>query len=208
MTSRIPAAGAISPPLSPSWSSPRWVTGLSITSTISARSRTASISGAMTASIGSSEGSSSRRLTCSLRRGISPALQRRVSAAFIFSARRLAASAVAAKLAFVRLRPGYARFFSPATGIRRPTREADLSTQQARAQASPWLPRALRDGRRPQSARCAPGARSQEAFRLIGSLQLRSLSGRSRVDEDAAEGALTPCMRTASRAPPANLLAA
>ena len=46
-------------------------------------------------------------------------------------------------------------------------READLSTQQARAQAPARLPRPHGDGRRPQGVERAPRPRPQEAFRLI-----------------------------------------
>lgn len=46
--------------------------------------------------------------------------------------------------------------------------EADLSTQQAGAQAPSWLSRPLRDGGRPQSNRREARARPQEALCLIG----------------------------------------
>src|SRR6202030_930003 len=54
--------------------------------------------------------------------------------------------------------------------IRRFIGEADLSTQQAGAQASPWLPRPHGDQGRPQSDRRAPRAGAQTAERLIASL--------------------------------------
>ena len=45
--------------------------------------------------------------------------------------------------------------------------EADLSTQQARSQATAWLSRADGDGRRPQGLERPARPRPQEAFRLI-----------------------------------------
>ena len=50
---------------------------------------------------------------------------------------------------------------------RRTTREADLPTQQTGAQAPPWLPRAHRHDRRPQSARRTPCPRPQTSERLV-----------------------------------------
>src|SRR5271170_2029571 len=79
--------------------------------------------------------------------------------------------------------------------------EADLSTQQAGAQAPSWLSRPLGDGRRPQGARGAAGARAQETLRLIG----RPRPGRSLIVLSALrpprKGASTPCARTESRSP-------
>jgi ribonuclease P protein component len=89
----------------------------------------------------------------------------------------------------MRLRSGAARSFRRRLRIRRLAREADLSTQQAGAQAPPWLSRPLGDGRWPQGDRRPPRARPQEALRLIRSPRLRP-SGRSPVGSDAVEWSL------------------
>jgi ribonuclease P protein component len=63
--------------------------------------------------------------------------------------------------------------------ILEPDREADLSTEQARAQAAPWLSFAHGDGGRPQGSFGAPGARPQASVRLI-------ILGSSMADETVA----------------------
>src|SRR5688500_18034073 len=51
-------------------------------------------------------------------------------------------------------------------GQRSTTREADLSTQQTRAQAPSWIPRTSGDPRWPQGSRCPPCPRPQAPERL------------------------------------------
>lgn len=57
--------------------------------------------------------------------------------------------------------------------------EADLPAQQARAQASPRLPRSDGDGRRPQGPGGAPRPRPQDAVRLTAARRLTTLTRRS-----------------------------